>query len=144
MTTDDMAARILATFPLFMHKLFHDFHPASGELELNKTHLKTLMIIYIENNPYMTKVCHHMNMEKGSLTPVIDSLMEMGLVRRKRNPEDRRKVNLDLSEQGRKLVAVNLQRAHEHIFDKLKHLPKYEIQRFKKALLDLHDISEKL
>ena len=144
MSTDDMAARILTTFPLFMHKVFHDFHHASGKLDLNKTHMKTLMIIYIENNPYMTKVCYHMNMEKGSLTPVIDRLIQLKLVERRRSSEDRRKVNLHLTEVGLSLVQANLHRARRHILEKLKHLPEEEIQRFKKALLDLHEIAQKL
>ena len=144
MNTDDMAAKILATFPLFMHKVFHDFHPASGALDLNKTHMKVLMIIYIENNPYMTRVCHHMNMEKGSLTPVIDRLIGMKLVERSRNAGDRRKVNLHLTELGLSLVQANLHRAHRHILEKLKHLPKAQMQRFKNALLDLHEITSQL
>jgi DNA-binding MarR family transcriptional regulator len=144
MNTDDMAAKILATFPLFMHKVFHDFHPASGALDLNKTHMKALMIIYIEDNPYMTRVCYHMNMEKGSLTPVIDRLIQMNLVERRRNAGDRRKVNLHLTELGTSLVQANLHRAHRHILEKLKHLPEEEMQRFKNALLDLHEITLKL
>jgi len=139
-----MAARILATFPLFMHKVFHDFHPGSGQLDLNKTHMKALMIIYIENNPYMTEVCYHMNMERGSMTPVVDRLIEMNLVERRRNPEDRRKVNLHLTALGQSLVQANLHRAHRHIMEKMKHLPKEEVQRFKNALLDLHEITLKL
>ena len=136
--------KILATFPLFMHKVFHDFRPASGALDLNKTHMKALMIIYIEDNPYMTRVCYHMNMEKGSLTPVIDRLIQMNLVERRRNAGDRRKVNLHLTELGMSLVQANLHRAHRHILEKLKHLPEEEMQRFKNALLDLHEITLKL
>jgi len=78
------------------------------------------------------------------LTPVIDSLIEMELVQRSRNPDDRRKLNLNLTDQGRKLVLENLHRAHEHILDKMKHLQKDERQRFEKALLDLHEITLKL
>ncbi|MEE9306816.1 MAG: MarR family transcriptional regulator [Spirochaetia bacterium] len=142
--TDSIAAIALTTFPLFMHKVFHDFHHESGDFDLNKTQIKALMVIYFENSPYMTKVCYHMNMEKGSLTPVIDSLIEMELVQRSRNPDDRRKLNLNLTDQGRKLVLENLHRAHEHILDKMKHLQKDERQRFEKALLDLHEITLKL
>ena len=141
---ESVAARILATFPQFMHKVFHDFKPGSGALDLNKTHLKALMIIYIENDPYMTKVCYHMNMEKGSLTPVIDRLIQLNLVERRRNPEDRRKVNLHLSEVGLSLVQANLHRAHRHILEKLKRLPEEEVERFKSALAVLHEITLKL
>ena len=144
MSADDMAARILATFPLFMHKVLHGFQPGSGTLDLSKTQLKVLMIIHIENSPHMTKVCSHMNMEKGSLTPVVDRLTGMNLVERRRNPEDRRKVNLRLTELGKSLVQANLHRAHRHIMEKLRHLPEAEIERFKSALSDLHEITLKL
>jgi DNA-binding MarR family transcriptional regulator len=136
-----MAARILSTLPLFMHKVFHDFQPPSGELDLNKTHLKALMIIYIENNPCMTTVCRHLNMEKGSLTPVIDRMVRMKLVERRGSPEDRRKVNLHLTELGTSLVQAHLHRAHRHILQKLKHLPRVEMERFESALADLHEIT---
>ena len=141
---ESVAVRILTTFPLFMHKVFHDFHPASGALDLNKTHMKALMIICIENDPYMTRVCHHMNMEKGSLTPVIDRLIRMNLVERRSNTEDRRKVNLHLTELGQSLVQANLHRAHRHILGKLKQLPREEVERFKSALFVLHEITLKL
>jgi DNA-binding MarR family transcriptional regulator len=141
---ESVAVRILTTFPLFMHKVFRDFQPASGALDLNKTQIKALMIIYIEDNPYMTRVCYHMNMEKGSLTPVIDRLIRMDLVQRRGNPEDRRKVNLHLTELGRSLVQANLHRAHRHILGKLSHLPNEEIERFKSALFVLHEITLKL
>ena len=141
---ESVAARILSTFPLFMHKVFHDFQPDSGALDLNKTHLKALMIIYIDREPYMTRVCYHMNMEKGSLTPVIDRLIQMNLVERRRSLEDRRKVNLHLTEVGLSLVEAHLHRAHRHILEKLKHLPEEEVERFKRALGDLHEITLKL
>jgi DNA-binding MarR family transcriptional regulator len=124
---ESVAVRILTTIPLFMHKVFRDFHPATGSLELNRTHMKALMVIYLENDPYMTMVCRHMNMEKGSLTPVIDRLLRMNLVERGSDPGDRRKVNLHLTELGQ-----------------LKHLHRDEIERFKNALFVLHETTLKL
>jgi len=141
---ESTAAWVLTTFPLFMHKVFHDFHPATSHLELNKSQMKALMVIHLEDSPHMTKVCYHMNMEKGSLTSVIDGLIELGLVERTRNPEDRRKVNLTLTSRGRDLVLEHLQQAHEHISKKLERLPEAEVRRFEKAMHDLHDITLKL
>jgi DNA-binding MarR family transcriptional regulator len=144
MTDKEIASQILSTFPLFMNKIFHDFRHVTGEYDLNKTQVKALIIIHMDDNPHMTHVCHHMNMEKGSLTPVVDSLIEIGLVERKRNREDRRKVNLSLTERGKKLVVRNLNRAHEHILKKIGHLPEDMVDRFKRAVLDLHEIAQKL
>lgn len=144
MKSETDAARVLTTFPLFMHKMFHDFHADSGELQLNRTQMKTLMVIYMEHSPHMSQVCYHMNMEKGSLTPVVDTLLELGLLQRERNPADRRKVILSLTDRGHALVVENLHQVHRHILERLKHLPKEDVQRFKRAMLDLHEITLKL
>ena len=106
--------------------------------------MKALMVIYMEESPHMTKVCHHMNMEKGSLTPVVDSLIELELVRRRRDPHDRRKVILGLTQKGGGLVESHLERVHRHVQKKLERLPKRDVERFKRALQDLHEITQKL
>ena len=144
MTDEDMVTRVLTSFPLFMYKVFHDFKPETGGYDLNRTHIKALMVIHTGHQPYMTHVCRHMNMEKGSLTPVIDSLIEMGLVERKRNPDDRRKVNLSLTEIGTSLVVSNLKRAHEHLLAKIAHLPRESVTRFERAVLDLYETARLL
>ena len=144
MTDEEIVTRVLTSFPLFMHKVFHDFKPETGSYGLNRTHIKALMIIHTSHQPHMTHVCHRMDMEKGSLTPVIDSLIESGLVERRRNPNDRRKIDLSLTDKGTELVLTNLQRVHEHILKKLARLPKEEVQRFKRAVHDLHEITLKL
>lgn len=132
------------TIPVLMHKLFHDFKPPQIELNLNKTHFKVLLIIHIRQKPNITKVCRHMNMEKGSMTSVIDRLIELKLVMRKTNPEDRRMVNLLLTENGKQLVSDYLRRSHEHIKNKLTGLSVSDIEKFNCAIDDLYDITQKL
>jgi DNA-binding MarR family transcriptional regulator len=144
MKNEEMVVQVLMAFPLFMHKVFHDLRGEAEGHPLNRTQMKTLMIIHLENQPHMTHVCHHMNMEKGSLTPVIDSLIEMGLVDRMRNREDRRKVNLSLTEKGNRLVIEHLNQAHDHLLKKLESLPEANVSRFKRAITDLYEIAQKL
>jgi DNA-binding MarR family transcriptional regulator len=144
MNDETIAVKVLTTFPLFTHKMFHDFLPDTGKYNLNKTQVKALLVVHVEDSPHMSQVCHHMNMEKGSLTPVIDSLIALNLVERSRNRDDRRKVNIALTDEGRELVHSNLERAHEHILGKIDHLPAEDVERFKQALLDLHDIASKI
>lgn len=144
MSQDEMVAQVLMAFPLFMHKVFHDIKRETKEYALNRTQMKALMIIHLENQPHMTHVCHHMNMEKGSLTPVIDSLIEMGLVERTRNHDDRRKVILSLTEKGNRLVIEHLNEAHDHLLKKLESLQQTDVARFKRAIMDLYEIAQKL
>ena len=144
MSNPPIAATAITTFPLLMHKVFHDFHAELQQLPLNRTHMKALMVIYLESSPHMTQVCSHMNLEKGSLTPVIDSLLEQDLVHRRRDAHDRRKLILSLTPKGRKLVEAHLDSVDRHVQKKLACLSKQEVQRFKRALLDLHEIAQKL
>jgi DNA-binding MarR family transcriptional regulator len=45
-------------------------------------------------------LCKHMSYDAGAMTRMIDRLEEMGLIKRSRDPGDRRLVNLELTEKG--------------------------------------------
>jgi len=139
-----LEAEVMSTFPLFMHKVFHDFAPDTRGHTLNRTQTRVLMIVHTHGNPHMTEVCRHLNMERGSLTPVVDELIGAGLLRRARNRIDRRKVNLALTEEGGDLVTGFLDLAQRHLDAKLRRLPAEEKRRFERAVHDLHAITKKL
>lgn len=136
--------KLLTTFPFLMHKMFHDFVPDSLGLELNRTQIKALMVIHTEAEPHMTHMCHVMNLEKGSLTSVVDGLIELGLVERRRNPDDRRIVNVILTDSGKTLVDRHIRQAHAHVLSKLSHLTAEERSVFEETVDVLHRIAMKL
>ena len=139
-----LEAEVLTTFPLFMHKVFGDFAPHTGSYRLNGTQIKVMMVVHIHGAPHMTKICYHMNMKKGSLTPVVEGLIGLELVSRRRNPRDRRRIHLSLTHAGRRLVRRIVSQAHDHLYGKLRRLAPEEIERFKTAIHDLHGITTKL
>lgn len=139
-----LGAEVLTTFPLFMHKVFRDFAPDTGGHALNRTQMKVLMIVHIHVTPNMTEVCRHVNMERGSMTSVVNELIALDLIRRSRNPDDRRKVDLSLTGEGRGLVTRILELAHRHLEEKLEPLEPAEVERFKRAIHDLHAVAVKL
>lgn len=71
---------------------------------LNKTQIKTLF--FLENHPGtpMSHISTKMNLEKGSFTSVVDALIEKGFVVRERDKQDRRKVLLSLTGEGKVLI----------------------------------------
>lgn len=60
------------------------------EVELNHTQERILMMIWHRGSPKMKCLSDDAGLEKGSLTPVIDSLERLGLVRRVRSETDLR------------------------------------------------------
>ena len=144
MKQEAMVEKLLTTFHLFRHKVFHDFKPDTGDATLNRTQLRTLMAIHLERAPHMSQVCRQLDLEKGSLTPVIDSLIELGLVNRERNHHDRRKINLALTGRGEELLSLHRRQAHRHLLAKMESLSEEEVARFSEAFAVIYEITLKL
>lgn len=73
-------------------------------LPINKTQVKTLLAIYYNKDNKMSDISRRMGMEKGSFTTLIDHLICLGYVQRKRSELDKRRVCLCLTEQGLKIA----------------------------------------
>ena len=89
---------VLNVLPQMMGTLMGDFQ--SSVEEINETQQRVLLLLSETDDVTMTMVSHMMNMEKGSMTPVIDKLITLGFLEREQNPEDRRKYILMLTENG--------------------------------------------
>lgn len=71
-------------------------------------HLRTLW-----DNPGMTRsaISRYLGVEKASSTAVLDDLEVRGFIRRLRNDEDRRVVNLELTAAGKRLTRTMIPQA---------------------------------
>jgi DNA-binding MarR family transcriptional regulator len=85
-----------------------------------------------------------MDMRKGSLTTLIDSLEGMNLVRRERDPHDRRKTWLSLTKEGMEYLDLKIQ-AYERNFMRLfEPIPEEEVDELVKSLKYVVDLIKKL
>ena len=74
--------------------------------ELSKNQPAALMIIGLEKEIMPSTIGIYMGMDRSSLSRMVDSLEEKGLVRRNNDPEDRRKVLVSLTEKGEKCSEI--------------------------------------
>jgi DNA-binding MarR family transcriptional regulator len=139
---------IIIRFPKITHeilgKMMHGFQSSQGEMTLNRTQGRALLILYDKGETTMTVLHRVIGLEKGSLTTVIDQLIEKGLVERKRDAEDRRKVNISLTPMGREKVGILRMEIASYIKNKLERLPVKDRERFYRTVEALADISLKL
>ncbi|MDI9479856.1 MAG: MarR family winged helix-turn-helix transcriptional regulator [Syntrophomonadaceae bacterium] len=70
-------------------------------IPLKKNQSKIISMLYHHNGLTSTEIAKMLNIEKGGLTTIIKQLEQMGLVVRHSDPRDRRRQQLNLSEQGR-------------------------------------------
>ena len=64
-----------------------------------------LRILWDSEGLTQVELAERMRVEKASLTGVLDGMERCGLILRVRNKEDRRKINITLTAQGRRLKA---------------------------------------
>jgi len=104
------------------------------QYKLNKTQVKTVMIIGLYNGSVMKELWEILNVTKGNLSILIDSLVSKKLVLCERQTDDRRKVRVYLTEQGESLCKEILEKTSSHIQESKLKINKKERETLKKLI----------
>ena len=98
---DKITNNIIQFMPLFYQFVAPVLLKEDSEhFKLNSSQIKALMVIKKFGKKTSTDLSLYMDMPKGSLTTIIDSLEKKGLITRRRDENDRRKQIIDLTEAG--------------------------------------------
>ncbi|MEN6351016.1 MAG: MarR family transcriptional regulator [Syntrophomonas sp.] len=99
-------------------------------LGLKKNHFKILGMLSREEFLLSSELSRRLDIEKGSITTLIDQLVEKGLVIRRTDPEDRRKSQISLSKTGREEMHKLIDKHSREIQSYLQDMNDPEIQQF--------------
>ena len=136
---------ILEFLPLFHQKFAAVFHKNPGNrYHCSKNQNKTIMMIKKWGKITPTNLGNCLDMKKGSLTSLIDSLESMPLVRRETDHNDRRKTLLSLTEEGEAYVKVLLLELEKHLHTVFETASIESIETFEKSLDSLIEIMQQL
>lgn len=132
-------------FPLYQQKLAIGFYlDDSIEPKCTKNQLRTLFIIREKGKILPTDLGKYLDMQKGSLTTLIDSLEEVDFVQRVRDPHDRRKTWIFLKQKGEDYINLKIQALELHFQSLFKDIPAEEIEQFAGGLKFMVDMIKKL
>lgn len=107
----------------------------SGQLkELSKNQPVVIKIIGMEGEIMPSTLGRYIGMEKSSLTRMVDDLEKKGLVYRKTDPNDRRKVLVSLTEKGKDCYEHLNRITEEMTIEVLKAVDKKDIEKYEKSL----------
>lgn len=101
---------------------------------LKKNHIKILIILYKHEYITMTEIGKMLDIEKGSLTTLIDWLVENDFVNRSNDPNDRRKSLVSLSPHGREAADEVIGLYAEKVYQLLNKVDPDELQKFINSL----------
>lgn len=110
----------------------------------NKNQIMAIMIIGKAESITPTMLSKLINMEKGSLTTLIDSLVKKDYVQRLSDPNDRRKTLLSLTANGIKQMRITEEQSQKVFAAMITNLDESEIDEMHKSLKSLVKILKKI
>ena len=129
------------TFPKIYSSLYLEYlKQYASTYDVNKTQLRALMIIKNSGAISMTALCNKLNIEKGSLTSMVDDLSEKGYVTRERDITDRRKYLITITESGEDIASDFVERLKIKLQEKLFKLSDEDQKKYIEAVKSLEEI----
>ena len=132
------------TFPKIYSSLYLNYlKQYSGLYDVNKTQLRALVFMKNYGEISMTELCAKLNIEKGSLTSMIDDLSKKGYVYREKNLKDRRKYMIVITEEGKKIGADFTEKLSNDLEAKFFKLDTDEREKYLEAIETLETLVNK-
>ncbi|MBI1306351.1 MAG: MarR family transcriptional regulator [Bacteroidetes bacterium] len=76
----------------------------SESTSLSLTELETISLLYRNDHMLPTELANHTKVSTPSMTQILNKLAERKYIRRKSDPEDKRKVSISLTSTGKKVI----------------------------------------
>ncbi|MBC2577300.1 MarR family transcriptional regulator [Peptostreptococcus russellii] len=104
---------------------------------INKNQVRALTFIKNYGSISMSELCNMLNIEKGSLTSMIDDLEKKKYVERMKDKKDRRKYNIVLTKDGDKMACEFLEHLKINLHDKIERIEKDNLGKFFESMNEI-------
>jgi len=130
---------------IFHDKFLQNCKPKEKPIpDLKKNHWKILHVLYENDKLTQTTIGKKLDIEKGSLTILVDQLEKKGLVKRLGVPEDRRKYLITLTPEGRRAIDKNVEYFSLRLNQLFDNVDAEETRKFMDSLQYVVDFMKKL
>lgn len=140
--SEECAARVMDTVPLLMRFIRADMRTHSAE-SLSIPQLRSLAFINRNPGTSLSEVAEHLGVTCATASTTIERLVQRDLVQRTDHPQERRRVVLNLTEQGKLLLKQSQEITRTHIADILEGLTAEEIAHIEEGLTLLKNVFER-
>jgi MarR family transcriptional regulator, organic hydroperoxide resistance regulator len=122
----------------WMTRTVHRLYNAQAQMILDKEKVTIAHWIYLRvlaqhGELNQLELSKRVGMASATAVPALDSMEKRGLLKRRRDPEDRRKHYVALTEKGRRLVDKLLPKIEEMVFESLDGIAHEEMRTFWKV-----------
>ena len=137
----DIIDFVSKTFPKIHASLYlESLKEYAANTDVNRTQLRALVFIKNNGEITMTDLCEKLNIEKGSLTTMVDDLTKKGYLIRTRDLRDRRKYILNLTNEGDVIAKDFLEELGKKLESRFLELSEEDRDKFMQSIKNLEDI----
>lgn len=79
------------------------YQPILSKVDLTYPQFLVMMVLWEKDDQTVSEIGGKLNLDSGTLTPLLKRLEAAGRIARRRNPEDERQVRITLTDEGRAL-----------------------------------------
>ena len=126
------------------HRFMHKYYNRCSKYSLNKNQKKAMMIIHYHGEMCMSHLGECIDLQKGSLTTLVDSLEKEGYIKRLSRTDDRRKIILTLTTKATDLVKKRQNEIKGYINESFKNISNNEIEELISSFKKITNIMKKL
>ncbi|NLD59113.1 MAG: MarR family transcriptional regulator [Clostridiales bacterium] len=124
---------LFCAWPLLKHRLLPT-GAEQAEFGMPLSHIEVLAMLDREGSLSVSQISRNFGIAKPNITPMVDHLIEEGLVMRERNSQDRRVVNVVICDEGRARLRRIYRRLCDRVFSWARTLSDEELSEFQGAL----------
>jgi len=139
---EDIADGLMDSFPVFFRRVTRGAtYPNARKFDPSRFVLKAVLV----HGPLrMSMIGRHMGISKPYMTALVDALISDGLVERVPDPDDRRVVNVRITDAGREEVKGFTKCAREAVMKNLSSLDAEDVSTLHEMVQDIRGIISKL
>ncbi|NTW71074.1 MAG: MarR family transcriptional regulator [Eubacteriaceae bacterium] len=136
----ELSKNLLMLLPAMFKKLMKEM----PEMEIPKQQLGLLFRIHEENGRTMSTYSDKMCIPKSNLTILADKLIQEGLIVRENDSEDRRVVNLKITEKGQEFVDLHMNIVKSELLKRFEVLDDDDVTKLNTLIIEMKNIFDKI
>ena len=129
---------------MLMHSKLMNFQNMAKISEFPPSHIKVLFFLKKMGEKTMSELAKIMEVSKPNLTPIVDRLLEEKLIARKEAQKDRRKLVVEITEDGETFIHMLHEKAKEKLGERLAEMSEEDLLKLHEATKTLQDVLKKL
>jgi DNA-binding MarR family transcriptional regulator len=136
---------ILIYYPLFYRKVKTSINDEKSSKYGKSDGYYQILGILITSGPLpISTIGRQLHISKPNMTPLIDKLVEDGWVKRLRNDKDRRIINIEITDEGKKFLLEARKVVEENIKENLSNLNNEELETLNESLENIKKLVLKI